>query len=438
MLNGPLTKGIIMFALPLMASGVLQQSFNAVDIAVVGRYCSSEALAAVGSNGPIISILVNLFLGVSVGANVVIANYIGRRNESGIRRSIATAASLAVISGVILALVSQVLVGPILVWMGAPREVMDLAGEYLRIYFMGMPFMMAYNFGSAILRSMGDTRSPFYALCAGTVVNVALDFLFVGAMGMGVAGVAIGTVVANGVNAAIIIWVLVKQPLPYTLSVGRLTASWSDLKKMLVIGVPAGLQGMVFSSANLCIQAAVNSYGAAVIAGSAAALTYESYGYFIIVSFAQATVAFMSQNYGAQQYARCRQVVWRCMILSVISSIVVTEIIGLFSADCISVFSTDPDVIHWGEVRIRVALLPQFLACSYEIAGSAMRGLGNSLTPMLLTVIGTCALRLVWVYTVNAHYHDFEVLVDVYPISWVVTGTMVVWAYLRMARRCLR
>ncbi len=436
MLHGSLTPRLLAFAIPLILSGILQQSFNAVDVAVIGRYATSEALAAVGSNGPLINILVNLFIGISIGANVVIANYIGRRNEAGIRKCISTVITLSLISGLLLLVIGLTLSRPILELMGAPMDVIDLASEYLGIYFLGMPFMMVYNFGSAIMRSMGDTRRPFYALAVASAANTGLDFLFVAGMGMGVSGVALGTVLANGISAAFIILWLMREQDPYRFSPRRMRVALPELRKMLRIGVPAGMQGMVFSGANLFIQAAINAYGADAIAGSAASLTYEAYCYFIIAAFSQATVAFVSQNYGAGQYERCRRAVRLCMVLSAVATLVATQLIALNSTECLSLFSTDPEVIRYGTMRLHAVLVFQFLACSYEISGSAMRGLGNSVTPMVLTVFGTCVLRLVWIYTVNARFHDFTLLLDVYPVSWVITGIMVVWAWLRMARRC--
>ncbi|MDE6100058.1 MAG: MATE family efflux transporter, partial [Paramuribaculum sp.] len=437
MLHGSLTPSLLAFAIPLIASGILQQSFNAVDVAVIGRYSNSIALAAVGSNGPLVNILVNLFIGISIGANVVIANYIGRKNSNGIRAGIATASSLSLFSGLTLLVIGQILARPILEWMSAPADVIALAAEYLEIYFLGMPFIMIYNFGSAILRSMGDTRRPFYSLLIAALINIGLDFLFVGGLGMGVAGVAIATVIANGVNAAVTVYWLYKEKEPYRLEIRRLRVSGSELRKMLQIGIPAGLQGMVFSGANLFIQAAINKYGADAMAGSSASLTYEAYCYFIIAAFSQATVAFVSQNYGAGQHERCRKIVVHSMALSAIFTLIATELIAINGATCLSIFSSDPGVIGFGVERMRTVLMFQVLACSYEITGSAMRGLGNSMTPMILTVFGTCVLRLVWIYTVNAHFHQFDILLSIYPITWVITGTMVIIAYIYTAKRRL-
>ncbi len=438
LLHGKLTPSLLLFAIPLIASGILQQSFNAVDVAVIGRYSSSIALAAVGSNGPLVNILVNLFLGISIGANVVIANYIGRRNDRGIKAAIGTTSILSLISGVCLMVIGQIFARPILIWMDAPSEVIDLAAEYLGIYFLGMPFMMIYNFGSAILRSMGDTRRPFYSLLIAAIANLCFNLLFVAIFDMGVAGVAIGTVLAQAINAGFITMWLMREKDPYKVSVKRMRISVSELKKIMQIGVPAGMQGMVFSGANLFIQAAINQYGAEAMAGSSAALTYEAYCYFIIVAFSQATVAFMSQNYGAGQYERCRKVVRHAMALSVIATVTATWLIALNGTACLHLFTDETPVLEFGLSRMHIVLVFQALACSYEISGSAMRGLGNSLTPMILTVFGTCILRLLWIYTVNASFHSFTLLLWIYPITWVITGILVISAYIRMARKCLK
>lgn len=428
MLHGPMAMKILVFALPVMASGILQQSFNAVDVAIVGHYTSAQAMAAVGSNGMIISILVNLFLGIAIGANVVIANYIGQGNKEGIRRSVGTVGIISIVSGFILMALGMSLARPILEAMDCPHDVIDLATQYLRIYFAGMPFMMVYNFGSAILRSIGDTARPFYALIVATVVNAVLDWVLVSQCGMGVDGVAIATVIAQGVNAAIIVWILLREPDPYKLYPKQMTVNGRDLMKMLKIGVPAGLQGMVFSFSNIFIQASINRFGSSAIAGSAAALTYESYCYYIVTSFCAATIAFAGQNYGAGQLDRCRRVYGISMFYAVALAFVANILIVWQEDACLSVFTTDPEVVKYAKIRFHTVLLFQSLASSYEIAGAYMRGLGYSMLPMLLTIFGTCVLRLLWVFTVAANSHDFSVLLSIYPISWIITGVLVVTA----------
>ncbi len=437
MLHGPMAMKILVFAIPLIASGILQQSFNAVDVAIIGRYSTSRAIAAVGSNGPIISIMVNLFLGIAVGANVVIANYLGQRNAEAVRKSVSTVMIVALLSGLLLLGLGTMLARPILEAMSAPPDVVELATLYLRIFFCGMPFMMIYNFGSAIMRSIGDTKRPFYSLLIATVCNLVLDWLFVAVFDMGVAGVAWATVIATGVNAAIMIWFLLREPDPLTLDIKRWTLSAPDLKKMLRIGVPAGLQGMVFSISNIFIQAAINTFGADAIAGSATALTYEAYCYYIVSAFCAATIAFTGQNYGAGQAQRCKRVVRICMAYSIVICGLANVLITWQEGFCIGVFTSDPEVMRYASMRFHTVLLFQALASTYEISGSYMRGLGYSMAPMLLTVFGTCVLRLCWVSVFRTVDNSFETLLLIYPITWIVTGAMVIGAALWVQRRVL-
>lgn len=435
MLSGSLFRKIMLFAMPLIASGVLQQSFNAIDIAIIGRFSTHQALAAVGSNGPVINILINLFIGVSIGANVVISNYIGRKNNEGIRKSISTVSGIALISGVFLLFLGFFLARPILELMNTPSDVIDLATRYLKIYFLGMPFMMIYNFGAAIMRSMGDTKRPFYSLVIAGIVNTLLNLLLVIKFGMDVEGVAIATVVANFINAAFIVYWLRRESEPFTLIVSKMRINYGEMRKMLQIGIPAGLQGMVFSVANTFIQSAINNYGSDAIAGSAAALNYEVYCYFIMTAFCQAAVAFISQNYGAGLYDRCRRIFRMCMLMSIVCCGAANIIIAFNSEFFIGIFSTNPEVIAYGTTRIHCILLLQFLASSYEISGSALRGLGYSMTPTILTIFGTCVLRLIWIYTVCADNNNFEMLLFIYPITWIITGSAVYIAYRLISRR---
>lgn len=430
MTSGPLANNILLFSLPLIASGILQQSFNVVDVAVIGNYADKSAIAAVGSNGPIISIIVNLFIGVSVGANAVIARFIGEGRADEVKDSVSTVAWTSIVSGVLLLLIGCSLSRPILELMSAPPDVIDLANRYLKIYFVGMPFLMVYNFGGAILRSIGDTPKLFYSLAIANIVNVILDFLFVGALNMGVAGVAWGTVIANAVNAAIIVYYLNREPDPYklTLTPSRWKMSVPDLKEILRIGVPAGLQGMIFSFSNIFIQASINKFGAAAIAGSATALTYEAYCYFVVAGINGAAIAFTSQNYGARKPQRCKRVWEICMAYSVGIMVICNLLFVVFSKDVFQVFTSDPDVIHYATIRFHTVLIYQWTACSYEISGSYMRGLGYSVIPMLLTVFGTCILRLFWVWIFPSINYSFGTLLAIYPISWIITGIMVVSA----------
>lgn len=435
MINGGILRKIIIFAIPLIASGVLQQSFNSVDVAVVGRYAGHQALAAVGSNGMVISIMINLFVGISVGANVVIANYIGQKNQAGIRMAIQTVGVVAIVSGIALLFLGTLLARPILELMSTPDDVIDLATLYLRIYFLGMPFMMIFNFGSAILRSFGDTKSPFYALIVAGIINIGLNLLLVIVFGMTVDGVAISTVVSNAVSSGIILYLLIKKDAPYHIDLKKLGISRSELLKMMQIGIPAGLQGMVFSFANIFIQSTINTFGSDAVAGSAAALNYEYYCYFIINAIGQAAVAFISQNYGAGNMERCRRIYKYCMILSLIGCGIPNILIAWQHHFFLSIFTNSDVVIGYGTIRLEYVLMLQFIASSYEISSAAMRGYGYSMTPTVLTVFGTCVLRLAWIYFALPYDRTLEMLYSVYPISWVITGIMVVYAYFKVLKK---
>lgn len=437
MTTGSLADKILLFSLPLIASGILQQSFNVVDVAVIGNYADRNSIAAVGSNGPVISIIVNLFIGISVGANAVIARFIGQGRADDVRDSVSTVAWTSLVSGFMLLAIGTMLARPLLEMMSAPPEVIDLATRYLRIYFCGMPFLMIYNFGGAILRSIGDTPKLFYSLAIANIVNLCLDFLFVSRFELGVAGVAWATVIANAVNAGIIIFCLNREPDPYTLTLNP--AHWrmsgSDLMEMLRIGIPAGLQGMIFSLSNIFIQSSINKFGAAAIAGSATALTYEAYCYFIVAGLNGAAIAFTSQNYGARKPQRCRRVWAICMAYSVGFTALCNILLVIFSAQAFRVFTSDPEVVHFAAIRFHTVLLFQWLASSYEISGSYMRGLGYSVLPMVLTIFGTCVIRLLWVYIFPAIDYSYGTLLAIYPISWMLTGIMVVAASFMVQRK---
>ncbi len=436
MLHGSIFRKLLLFALPLIASGILQQSFNSVDVAVVGQFASNQALAAVGSNGLVISLIINLFIGISVGANVVIAHYIGRKDEQGIQNAISTTAVIAATSGIFLLITGLVIAKPLLEALDTPEDVMDLAVLYLRIFSLGMPFMMIYNFGAAILRSMGDTKRPFYSLVIAGVINVGLNLLLVIGFKMSVAGVAIATVASNIVNAAIIICFLTHEKGIFRLKLKKLSVSKPELRKILQIGVPAGIQGMVFSISNVFVLATINSFGSAAVAGSSAALNYEYYCYFVVSAFAQAAVAFISQNYGAGKIERCKNIFRQSMLLGLLGCAFLNLLIVWQKEFFIGFFFTsEPDIVRYAAIRMEYVLLFQFMASSYEISGAALRGLGYSMTPTVLTIFGTCLLRLVWIFVVVPMSRSYETLLTVYPISWVITGIAVCTAYAIIRRK---
>ncbi len=435
MLNGSLLDKIIMFALPLAASSVLQQLFNSIDMAVVGQFAGKEALAAVGSNSSVISLVVTLFVGISVGANYVIANYIGSKDIEGIRRAVATTAGVAIVSGILLLFLGIGLARPILETIDTPDDVIDLSTLYLQLYFAGIPFIMIFNFGSAILRGMGDTKRPLYCLFASGLINAILNVILVVGFDMGVAGVGIATLVANAINAIFVVYILRHESDPYQLIFADVDFHKKEMKTMLQIGIPAGIQGMVFAIANVTIQSSVNSFGSSAMSGSAAALNYEHFCYFIIAAFSSAAVTFMGQNMAAGKTDRCRRIFFHTMWLCVVSCGIFNVFFTWQEPFFIGIFNTEPEVHKFAYIRMELVLLPQFIASSYEVASGALRGLGYSTLPAALTVVGTCVLRLCWVHLFIPSHHVFQWLMVVYPISWVVTGLMVLIAYYVVCKR---
>ena len=438
MLNGPVTGKIVLFALPLAASSILQQLFNAADVAVVGRFAGNQALAAVGGNSSVINLLVNLFVGFSVGANVVIARYIGEGKTDKIHNTVHTVISMALICGAILAVLGNVVAEPLLKLMNTPTEVLPLAAVYLKIYFGGMPFFMVYNFGSAVLRSVGDTKKPLYCLILSGVINVGLNLLLVVVFQLSVVGVAVATVTANGVSAALILLFLRKSKESIRLDLRQLMLDREEMVKIIKIGAPAGLQGMVFSFSNVCIQSAINGFGTNAIAGSAAALNYEFFTFFVTSAFTQAAVTFTSQNYGARQYERCKRV-WRISALLGVCGTGLLSIVFVSGRELfLSIFAADAAAVSYGEVRMLHIQVFSFMPPLYEVTGGVLRGMGYSMTPAVLTMFGSCAVRVIWIYTVFAWKPTLSVLFWVYPFSWIITITLVVGAYFLIGRKALR
>lgn len=429
LLHGPLFMKIIMFALPLAMSSILQQLSVSVNVAVVGRFVGSQALAAVGSNVPVINLLVNLFVGVSLGANAVISYHIGRNRSERIEEAVGTVALTSVISGLVLMLLGLGISRPLLILINTPDSVLDMAVSYLCIVFLGIPFYLIFDFGAAILRSMGDTRRPLYILLLSGMVNVMLSLLLVVIFRLGVEGVAIATAVSNGLSAALMVWLLLHEREPFRLKLSNMRIHWKELRPVLKIGVPAGLQGVVFSFSNVVVQSAINSFGYGAVAGSAATLNFETYSYFFIAAFNGAAITFISQNYGAGKLDRVNRIFWMCMGLAALSCALCNWMFVWQDRFFLSFFTSDSHVIYYGNIRMHYVVALQFIASSYEVSAAAMRGMGKSMTPTVITIFGTCVLRLAWVFLVLPHYHDFRHLMMVYPLSWVVTGIMMLVLY---------
>ena len=429
MLHGPLIRRILLFALPLAATSTLQQLFSSADVAIIGRFAGSVPLAAVGSNAPIINLTINMFIGLSIGANVVIANYIGQGRNDRVADAVHTTVLLAIIGGIFVGILGICIARPMLILVDSPDNVIDLATAYLRIFFCGMPFMMVYNYGSAILRSKGDTRRPLLILLGSGVIKVGLSLTFVVLLGLSVRGVALATVIANMLNSGAIIYLLLHEEGAFKLYPKRLRISKENLLRILKIGVPAGVQGMVFSFSNVCIQAAVNSFGSDCIAGTSASLNFDYFCYFLLSAFSQTAVTFTSQNYGAQNVDRMKRIWKDCMLLGMGSMFVANITFVLLRSYVVLAFTTDPNVISWALTRMVIVLSFQWIACSYEISGQCLRGMGHSLLPALFSILGSCVLRIVWLFTVFVWYGSYESLMIVYPVTWTVTGIATLIAY---------
>ncbi len=437
MLHGSLMNKILIFAIPLAASSILQQLFNSVDVAVVGRFAGSQALAAVGGNSSVINLLINFFVGLSMGANIVIANYIGQQKSKEIHDVVHTVILLAFFSGLFLLVLGVLAAKPILIWIHTPSDILELATLYLRIYFLGIPFVMIYNYGAAILRSKGDTKRPLYCLTLSGAINVVLNLLLVIVFHLGVAGVGIATVISNGVSAGIILYILMHEDRAIRLNIHDLSIKKDHLIRIIKIGAPAGIQGVVFPLSNVCIQAAINGFGSNAVAGSAAALNFEYYIYFIVNAFSQAAVTFTSQNYGALQYKRCKKI----FRLTMISSTVITGLVSVgFVAGrnyFIPFFTVDPNVVDYVAVRmIHVSLFESMIGL-YEIPGAALRGMGRSMLPTVIIIIGSCGFRIAWVYTIFPHFRSYSALLNVYPASWILTTIGMLVAYYLIQRKAL-
>lgn len=437
MLHGRLWDRIILFALPFMASSVLQQMFNATDTAIVGRFASSQAMAAVGSNTSVIALLIGLFTGMAIGTNVLIARLIGQGRDEDIREASVTSISLALIGGAVLIGVGNLLAVPVLEAMGTPYNVMDKAVLYLRLYTLGIPFLLIYNFGSAILRSKGDSKRPLYALMASGVFNVLLNMLFVIVFKWGVAGVAIATDIANMVSAGVVLVLLAREEDRFSVKLSGLFIRTKPLKEILRIGVPAGVQGMVFSFSNVILQSAINGFGSDAVAGSAAAQNFEFISYFVINAFSQAAVTFTSQNYGAGDLKRCSEVFKWSIIFGAGAALIADVAFVLCRYQLIALFATEEGVVHYAAVRMTMVLLFGWIASSYEVVGGALRGLGYAMAPTIISLVGSCLFRIAWVFTVFPQTETFESLVIVYPVTWTLTGVMMMTAYI-IVRRKLR
>ena len=436
MLEGSLWNKLIVFALPLAFTGMLQQLYNAADVAVLGRFVSDLAVAAVGNNVPVIGLIISFCMGLSLGVNVVVARALGMKNDRKASEAVRTSFLTAIVFGIIALIIGLVFSDAAMDWLEVPAEVRDHALIYLRVYLLGMPFIAIYNFLAAIFRSQGDTQTPLWALLAASLFNIAGNLFAVLVLDWGIAGVALATVLANLLSAIILFVKLTQIEGPLKLEVSQLLhVDSSSLKSIVSIGLPAGIQGAVYSLSNLVIQSAINSLGPAAMAGSVAAFTIEINVYCFINAFALAATTFVSQNYGARNLDRCYRVMWVTLGLNMCVTILMTALVLVFSRDLLGIFTNSEEVIALGLIRILWVVVPQPLSVVMDTLSGCMRGYGYSLPPAIVTLVVVCSVRLIWVYTAFPMAPTYETLMMVYPLSWVITMAGLIILYVRLIRR---
>ena len=428
MLNGSIWNKLPVFALPIAATGILEQLFNASDIAIVGNFAQTDktaAVAAVGANSPIIGLILNLFIGIALGANVVIANAIGRDDRQTVQKAVHTSMVVSVIGGVLVAIIGEIIAEPLLTVLNVPDDVLELALLYLRIYFLGMPVILLYNFEAAIFRSIGETKMPLIALTLSGILNVLLNLFFVIVLKMSVNGVATATVIANVVSAGILYVKLVKSDKYIKVEFKKLRIDGKVFAKIMQIGLPAGIQSAVFAVANIVIQGAINSLGTVVIAASSAAFNIEIIAYNVMNSFSQACTTFVGQNFGANKIDRCKKTLFLCLIEDAIASGTAILIVLITGKFLLSIFNNNPEVIEIGYTRLVIIFIAYIFSMLYEVMSGYLRGFGFSLVPAILTTVGVCVLRIIWINTVFPANRTFVTIMTAYPVSLATTAVLI-------------
>ncbi len=421
MCNGPLLNKLIIFSIPLILSGMLQLLFNAADVIVVGQYAGKEALAAVGSTSSLTNLLINVFIGLSVGANVLVARFYGAGQKKELDEMIHTAIATSLIAGIFLIFVGFFVAKPAFAFMETPEDVIDQSVLYMRIYFAGMPVLMLYNFGSAILRAIGDTKRPLYYLLFAGVINVILNLIFVIYFHMGVAGVALATVISQAISAVLVIRCLILNDGIVCLDLKKLCIVPDKLFKMIRIGVPAGLQGAMFSISNVLIQSSINTFGSVAMAGNTAALNIEGFIYTAMNALHQGAVSFTGQNFGAHKFRRIAKITIICEGMVIAVGILLSVIVLIFVEPLLSLYSGEAEVIQYGIKRLQIICSTYFLCGMMDVMVGILRGMGYAIAPMIVSLTGVCAFRVVWIYTVFKNFHTLEVLYLSYPVTWTVT-----------------
>lgn len=432
MVNGPLMKNLFIFAVPLMFTNFLQILFNAADTVVVGKFAGQQALAAVGATGSIVFLLTALFNGLSTGSNVVIAKLLGCKDDEKISKAVHTSIAIAICGGIFLAFIGIFFAKYLLAAMSTPDDIIGLSDLYMKIYFGGSFFLLVYNFGAAILRSKGDTKRPLYFLMFSGVLNVVLNLIFVIAFKMSVAGVALATVISQGVSAFLVVYTLLHEEDATRLEFKKIKLDTNLALEIMRVGIPAGIQGMVFSISNVVIQSSINSFGSStIVAGNSAGANLEGFVYIGMMSFTQATITFTSQNYGAKNFGNIKKILNSTLLLTTISGFAVGFIVWTFGDFFLSLYANEPQVIEVGMIRLTYVALWLFINGILDVYVSSMRGMGYSTLPTIIMLIGICGIRLAWIWTVFKAVPTLEVIYLCFPISWIITSIIQagLWVY---------
>ncbi|MCR5279013.1 MAG: MATE family efflux transporter [Lachnospiraceae bacterium] len=438
MCKGPLFPMIVSFTIPLILSGILQLLFNAVDMVVAGRFVGKGALAAIGSTGSLINLLVNVFMGLSTAGNVLVARFYGSKREKDVEETVHTSLTLAVISGVFLAILGISVAPSLLKLMGTPDDVLPLSSLYIRIYFAGMPLSMLYNFGAAVLRAIGDTKRPLYYLTFAGAVNAICNVIFIVVFHMGVDGVALATILSQGISAFLTIRCLMKSTECYRFDIRKIGIVKDKLWQILKLGLPAGFQGSIFSISNVLIQSSINSFGADAMAGNSAASNIEGFVYVCMNMFHVTCLSFIGQNYGAKLFDRIKKVFLMCFGCVIVIGLTTGGLAYAFGPQLLSLYAGAGDkdiIIHYGMIRMGIIMLTYFTCGTMDVCVGALRGLGYSVTPMIVSLLGACGLRVVWIFTIFRVNHTLECLYTSYPVSWVVTTSVHIICFIILFNR---
>ncbi len=441
MLRGPLLSNIVMYTVPIILTSVLQLLFNAADLVVVGRYCGKTYVAAVGATGALTNLIVNLFIGLSVGAGVAVAHGIGSNDREAVHRTVHTALPVALIGGVVLTVIGVCLPETFLRLMDTPAEVLPLSTRYMRIYFAGITFNLVYNFCASILRAAGDIRSPLIFLTIAGLINVVLNVVFVTGLDMNVAGVALATVISQGISAVLVTLALARRTDACKLVLSRIRVYMPQLAKILRIGLPAGIQSSLFAISNVMVQSSVNSFGEVVMSGNAAAANIEGFVYVTLNAFHQTALNFIGRNVGAQQYKRVYRILWLCLGCVTVAALSAGVLAYVLGPTLLSIYITDSqEAIAYGMIRMGYICLPYFLCGLMDVSTGALRGMGASVAPMVISVLGVCGGRIIWIKTIFQipEYHTLQCLYASYMISWIITFAFELAAFLIVYRRQVR